>query len=212
MDLDAILDMAEKLDNESHGRGKKKCPKCNTVQAARSSKCTNEECNHIFYEAKTEVKKEPTIFKEAGRGRKECPECNNYVGARSEICPSCSFDFKTTPTKKKRTLREQAAIDITDDLRHYMNVMGAYGCVLVYTPSGRLPWRISTIDQKTVFKFCDHIVQEGLKENRLYTPQAIKYIGQSFLGANTSDCADYAKYVEEWYQTVISSEPVVETI
>lgn len=54
VNVQELLDQLHVIRNNSIGKGKKKCPACSNIVAARISKCN---CGHVFYEAKSVVKK-----------------------------------------------------------------------------------------------------------------------------------------------------------
>lgn len=203
-DFDKFFEAFSKLDENvfvESGRGKKTCG-CGQVIAARCSKC--EHCGHQFYETKQETEAKQATYSEAGRGRKQCPGCSQYVGARVLKCGNCQYDFQNSPKTKRQKLENFG--EITTEMRKYADVLGAYNCRYVYTPSGHIPIRPYEFTEKAVFAFCDAIVELGLKDNCLYLPQAIKYMIAQRHGLSSQEYKDFCEHFQKWYDTVMSSE------
>lgn len=73
-------------------KGKKICPECSTIVAARASSCL---CGHSFFEKKTPPPK--SAPQSAGRGRKQCPSCKVFCGVRVQKC-NCGYEFVSIST------------------------------------------------------------------------------------------------------------------
>lgn len=165
------------MSENTAGRARKQCPGCSNYLHARTLECPT--CNHSFGTRKTIIK-EPEIFTEGGRGRKQCPSCNKYAGAKSSTCPNCKKEF----VKKEN---EPVAITSVDDILAIVEPktskkievpqekIASYTGSLVYTPSGECPFEIKDESEQAIFDWCYKVFQFGLKNNKTYTSNALKY-------------------------------------
>lgn len=130
-----------------------------------------------------------------GRGKQQCPNCQQYTGVRSYKC-DCGHRFVSKKTKQEKQREENAP---SDEEKLYAMSIGSHGGRLVYAGSGNPTVRLTSITKDNVFDYCDQLIFEGFKENKIYTVQAIKLYLQHQFGSNSDKYSEACQYVNQWY-------------
>jgi hypothetical protein len=123
------------------------------------------------------------MFDKLGKGRKECPSCHTIVGARSLKCFNCEFLF----IKKEI---ESVTITETPELRKRFK---DYSGDLVSIPSGKCPFVLDSLDKDKVELWCFKVFNNGVKNNKTYTNNALKYWSRVFV-----DSAFVRGFIDDW--------------
>lgn len=171
---------------DSPGKARKQCPNCQKYIHARSLICGN--CKTILGKKKTIDKPEPQVYNEPGRGRKLCI-CNKYIGAKNKQCPSCGstkFVKREQPVVQPREKKPVEAKKLDEPVSK--NYVGS----LVLTPAGSCPIKLSSQDKEGVLLWCEETFRNGLKQNKTYTVDALKYWFNHF------NLPHLKVYINEW--------------
>lgn len=150
------------------------------------------------------------------RGRKQCPNCQAYVGVRLQKC-ECGYEFKKgqsvsqvqTATEKNTQYEEP----VSDEDRRYAMAVGLNnGCTIIYAGSGKCPAAFTTTDYKGIAQFCEDVVASGLKDKKLYMPEAIKCWIRGFIDVDDEDYGYVCKLVDQWHEDRVKSTLGMEVV
>ena len=157
---------------DSPRKAHKQCPSCMKYIHCRSLICL---CNHVFGIKKTLDKESITLYNEPAKGRKLC-KCGKYIGCRVLECLCGNKEFiKQVSNKQSESMNQ--------------NYFGS----LVLTPSGECPYKLLSEDKESIYQWCDSIFKNGLKIEKTYTKQALKYWSNQFF--NNSNVKNI---IDEW--------------
>ena len=147
-------------------------------------------------------------FDKFTEGLKECLKCKKFVKKNAAFCV-CGADF--SEQKKERTIlkaKENGPVcEVSVKARRFAKAVGYPFYRIILTPSGNsVQFKLAkpkSYTSKEVAKWCEKVLDEGLKQYIFFAEGSYLYIGRNYCDITGEDYIKFKTGVLKWIKSYL---------